>query len=322
MQGWPIEVGLVMAGFVLLAKGAGWLVDGAAALARRWGISPLMVGLTVVAWGTSLPEVVVSGLASWEGRPGASLGNVLGSNVANIGLVLGVSALILPAILRGRPHGREIFWLLASIGALWAVCADHSVTRPEAAFLLAIFGFYTLLLYRSSRGVPEEMAEEELQEQVHERHLFWILLGSGAIAGGAKLVMLGAEGLAVRAGISDTVIGLTIFALGTSLPELAAGVGSALKGHKDISFGNVIGSNVFNSLAVIGIAGLIAPIDGTQPEVAREISSAVTRDFPLNIAFSLGLIGIPWVLAGRQLRSKAAALILGYLGYIALVCLL
>ncbi|MFT5155412.1 MAG: cation:H+ antiporter, partial [Planctomycetota bacterium] len=194
MQAWMTEVVLVIVGFVLLAKGADWLVDGGAALARRMGVRPLMIGLTVVAWGTSLPEVVVSGLAAWQGRPGASLGNVLGSNVANIGLVLGTSALILPAILKGRTQPREAFWLLLSIGTLWAVCSDKNVTRWEAGILLTIFATYNLLLYRSSRRISAKMAEDELDEQVQTegRPVMWIIIGSISIGIGAKLVMLGA----------------------------------------------------------------------------------------------------------------------------------
>ena len=313
---WPLEAALLLVGFALLARGADWLVDGGVSLARRWGVRPLLVGLTVVAWGTSLPEVVVSSLAAVEGRPGASLGNVLGSNVANIGLVLGTSALVLPAILRDRMRGQEAGWLLGALLALWGVCLDGHLTRVEAAGLLAVFLLYNLLLFRSGLRLSEEAGHELDEEHVMRRPWLGVLSGALAVAIGARLVVTGGTGLAARAGLPDTVIGLTIFALGTSLPELAAGLGSALKGHAEMSFGNVVGSNVFNCLAVIGITGLVTPFDGGDPALAAEMSSALARDFPLNLAFALALLGLPLLAGSSYLRPKALLLASAYLGYV------
>ncbi|TDJ66102.1 MAG: calcium/sodium antiporter [Planctomycetota bacterium] len=310
---WVLELLGLLIGFGLLAKGAVWLVDGGSSLARKWRVSPLMIGLTVVAWGTSLPEVVVSGLAAWEGRGAMALGNVLGSNVANIGLVLGVSAIILPRILTGRVALREVVWLLGSLAILWAVCYDGSVTRLESGLLLAVFALYNFVLLRSPRGF---VSTEGAEEHSSRRPIIGVIAGAVAIGIGAKLAMFGAEGLATRAGISEAVIGLTVIAVGTSLPELAAGIGSALRGHHDISFGNVIGSNVFNSLAVIGIAGMIRPITGG-PVLAHDLDVMLGRDFPVSLAFALVLVSLPFFMRGRAGRAKGAFLLASYLAYIA-----
>ncbi len=305
----------LVAGFWLLARGAGWLVDGGAALAARMGISPLMVGLTVVAWGTSLPEVVVSTLAAWQGQPASSLGNVLGSNIANIGLVLGVSAMILPVILVGRLATREVLWLFGSLGGLWAVCWDGNVTRAEAVLLLAAFGFQNLWLLRGMRaGEISPTAADPHLDPPRSSPWVGIVTGSAAIALGAWLVVYAGERIGQRLGFSEAVIGLTIYAIGTSLPELAAGVSSALRGHKDIGLGNVVGSNVFNSLAVIGVAGAIRPF-GAAPEEARELQVSLARDFPITLAFSFGLVLL--ALVGRRGgRLKAAVLVLAYVAFI------
>jgi cation:H+ antiporter len=309
---WILEISGLLGGFFLLAKGATWLVDGGASLARKWRVSPLMIGLTVVAWGTSLPEVVVSGFATWEGRGAMALGNVLGSNVANIGLVLGTSALLLPRILTGNVALREVVWLLGSLAILWAVCYDGSVTRLEAGLLLAAFTLYNLVLFRGPRSAVDE---EEAEEHKSRHPIIGVIVGAAAIGIGAKLAMVGAEALAHRAGISEAVIGLTVIAIGTSLPELAAGIGSALKGHHDLSFGNVIGSNVFNSLAVIGIAGLIKPIENG-PTLQADMNTMLGRDFPVSLGFALVLVALPFAMRGRAGRTKGTLLLVSYLTYV------
>jgi len=322
VNAWTYELAGLLGGFFFLAKGAHWLVDGGAELARRWGVSPLIVGLTIVAWGTSMPEVVVSATAAWRGQPTASLGNVLGSNVANIGLVLGASAWIFPVVLLGRMPLRETISLFVSLGILWWVCGDGDVTRVEGALLLACFVVYSLLLYFAPRGAHKAALEEAAVEVEKERARSpWleILIGSIAIGGGAQLVMFGAEGIFLRAGVSPAVIGLTVFAIGTSLPELATGVSSALKKHSDISVGNVVGSNVFNSLAVIGVASLVKPFDGQQEQVQADMGLALARDFPINLAFAVAVVAVPYIAAGQRGRTKGALLVfaaLGYMGYL------
>ena len=262
-----------------------------------------------------MPEVVVSGYAAFEGRPASSLGTVLGSNVANIGLVLGVSSMILPAVLLGKVQQRERVWLLGSLAGLWLVCGDARVTRPEALMLLVAFGTYNLLVIRAPREAGGNSGN------THETRWPWlaVAVGSLSIAGGAELVMRGATGVAEAAGIPDRVVGLTIFALGTSLPELAAGVMSARRGEPEIGFGNVIGSNVFNVLAVMGIAGVIRPFEGA--EASAELGSALSSDFPVAMAFSVVLVALPLLFRKKVGSTPGALLALGYLSYIAWIVL-
>ena len=315
MNPWVQDIAYLVAGVVLLGKGAHWLVDGGASLARHWGVSPLVVGLTVVAWGTSLPEAVVSALAAWKGMPASALGNVLGSNVANVGLVLGVTALILPVVLLERIKPREFVWLLGSLLVLWGVCYDLEVTRLDAGLLLVCFVIYNLILFRTPAG--SGAAGESV---AHSSKLPWpaVVGGSLAVAVGAQIVMLGAESIADRVGMAESVLGLTILALGTSLPELFTGVSSALKGHADIGFGNVIGSNVFNSLAVMGIAGMVRPF-GTTERAQAELAASLQRDFPAVLVFSLVLVVLPFLFRNTAGRLPGSLLLAGYVGFLALV---
>ena len=312
MEQYLLDFVYLAGGFLLLAKGADWLVGGSSGLARRWGISALVVGLTVIAWGTSAPEVVVSTLASAEGKPGMAMGNVLGSNIANIGLVLGACALVLPRVLETAPRVRESFWLMASLGVLWWTVSDLSVDRADGVLLLGVFAAYNLQLYISSRG---GVKCEEAAKGPSGHYWRAVILGSISVAVGAKLVVLGAENVALSFGISDRVIGLTVVAIGTSLPELAAGLGAAFKGESDVSLGNVIGSNVFNVLAVIGIAALVAPFDGSVPEVARELRHARNEDFLIVVAFHAGAMLLPRVGGERFGRWKGLVFLGAYVWY-------
>lgn len=326
MNPWVIDIAYLVAGVVLLGKGAHWLVDGGASLARHWGVSPLVVGLTVVAWGTSLPEVVVSSLAAWRGMPASALGNVLGSNVANVGLVLGVTSLILPVVLLGRIKPREFIWLFGSLGVLWGVCYDLEVTRLDAGILLGTFAIYNLILFRSPGGAPGGAAggapggDSASEGESHSSKLPWlaVIAGSLAIAVGAHIVMRGAGSIAHRVGMADSVLGLTILAVGTSLPELFTGVNSALKGHADIGFGNVIGSNVFNSLAVMGIAGMVRPFGATE-QARADLAAALQRDFPAVLVFSLVLVVLPFLFRNTAGRLPGSLMLAGYVGFLALV---
>ena len=307
-------------GFVLLDKGAVWLVGGGGRLARRMGVSAMVVGLTVVAWGTSAPEVVVSAVAAWHGSPSISLGNVLGSNVANIGLVLGVCGLIQPQILRSRLAPREWLWLFGSLGALWLCCWDRSITRLDAGLLLLLFAAYTLQLWFSAREEPQGEAPGS-----RDRHpVIHVLMGMVAIAFGAELVTRGAVEGAQELGIQKRVIGLTVIAVGTSLPELAAGVRSAMRRETEITLGNVLGSNVFNVLAVIGLVGLIQPFevaagppDGTEraSELGTTFDSVLRLDLPLVLVFSIAVVLMPFVRYRGPGRRKALVLLVAYLVY-------
>ncbi|MEL6430330.1 MAG: sodium:calcium antiporter [Planctomycetota bacterium] len=317
-----LDVLFLALGFYLLAKGADALVEGAATIATKFGMDRWVVGLTVVAWGTSLPEIVVSSMAASADKPGQALGNVLGSNVANAGLVLGTVGLILPRALVGRLSIRESAPLLASLGLLWWMLGDGVVTRVEGAVLLALFIAYTLELIllrgRNNQSTPAELDDTE----THATHP-WLrtIGGSAAIALAANLVIRGANGLAESFGLDDGFVGIVIFAVGTSLPELAAGVASARKGQAEIGLGNVVGSNVFNTLAVVGIASLVAPFGG--PGLGPEnsdawtlsLSQAMSRDLPVNLAFALMLILGPPIFRGRMARPRAASLLAAWIAY-------
>ncbi len=297
---WPVLLLVLLVGFALLAQGAHWLVDGGARLASRMGMSTLVVGLTVVAWGTSAPEVVVSGMAAARGSVASALGNVLGSNLANIGLVLGCCAVVLPKVLEGRINTRELLWLGLSLALLWYFCLDHVVTRFEGLILLLLFAVYTWQVWFSARDTPRGASEYD------SRHpIIGVVVGSLAITAGAWLALESGSAGALRLGIDELLVGLTVLALGTSLPELAAGLKSAFQGHSDISIGNVIGSNVFNTLAVIGIASLIHPFEKDPSAPAEQgaaldaaFEDALRYDFPAVLAFSAALILTPGI-AGR-----------------------
>ncbi len=315
-----LELIFLIVGFVLLAKGSDWLVAGSTTLAARMGIRPLVIGLTVVAWGTSAPEVVVSTLSALEGQPGLAMGNVLGSNVANIGLVLGVSSLILPAVMHTGLALRETVWLLGSVGILWWVCRDSQITRTDGGILLGALSLYNLqLLWEARQLSVGATKDEETPDDWFEAHpVLSTLLGAVGIAAAAWLTIVGATGLASRIGIDERVVGLTVVAIGTSLPELAAGVQGALKGQSDISLGNVVGSNVFNVLGVIGVVALVRPFGGpSEPDVVDAFALNLQVDFPIVIGFSIAALAATGLNGERWGRTKGALLLGAYLVYMA-----
>jgi cation:H+ antiporter len=269
-----MDLGRLVGGGALLYLGAEWLVGGAAGLARRLGVPQLLIGLTVVAYGTSAPELIVGVQASWTGLGALALGNVMGSNLANLGLILGLAVLIRPTPVEGGLARRELPMLLLSTAALWAVLVDGEVSRREAWVLVLGAVGYTLAMVRGhlSREEIEEAREEaaEVEEAAEAAGApadgSAVRLGFIAVAGlllllaGGHLFVGGAEGLARTFGLSDRLIGLTVVAVGTSVPELAASIVAALRGHSGIAIGNVVGSNIFNVLLCLGGAGLAAPI--------------------------------------------------------------
>ena len=311
---WLAIIVFLAAGFLLLAKGADWLVGSSTQIARRVGVSTLVVGLTVIAFGTSAPEIVVSALAANEGKVDLSLGNVLGSNVANIGLVLGACAVVLPKVLESKLAAREVLWLFLSLGILWWIAQDRVIVRREAAFLLLAFAIYNahvLITARQGGQVVEAVGE-------YRRPVLWTLIGLISIVLGAKLVVMGAEDGAARLGVPKSVVALTVVAIGTSLPELAAGLGGAIKGESDVSLGNVVGSNVFNLLAVIGIVGLVQPLDPSDPGIAdvdamdRAFRMAMGEDIWVVAGFSLFVVFLPYLGGSKGGRLKGAILLLAY----------
>jgi cation:H+ antiporter len=316
---WTVIVVHLLGGFVLLAKGADWLVGGGTSLARRMGVSTLVVGLTVVAWGTSAPEVVVSGVAAWNGEGGMSLGNVLGSNIANIGLVLGASAAVLPSVLQGPMRARELFWLFTSLAVLWSVSLDSALTRQDGAILLVTFAIHNVHLFLTLRdGDGDGDGAVSDSETSVGRSVVGVVLGMTAILVGAYLALQGAEAGAYKLGMTKLVVGLTVLAVGTSLPELAAGLGGAFKGQSDISVGNVVGSNIFNLIAVLGIVAMVRPLvpsgapgDALEQDFAR----ALANDFPMVLGFSVAAALLPWLPGSGRIKGIALLVAFGtYIG--------
>lgn len=250
---------------MLLIKGADYLVDGSSSIARRLGVSTLVIGLTVVAFGTSAPELVVNILSASSGATDLALGNINGSNIANILLILGVAAFVTTIPVKSRTVLKEIpFMLLAGI-ALVVVISDPilngveaSISRTDGLLLLCIFLIFLYYMFLSAKEAPGAKVEEP-KYKFPAAVLFTVMGLAGLVIGG-KLAVDGATGIATGIGISETLVGLTIVALGTSLPELVSAVVAAVKGETDLAVGNVVGSNIFNILLVLGSTAVIAPI--------------------------------------------------------------
>jgi len=293
----------ILGGFVALVWGADRFVEGSAATARNLGVSPLIIGLTIVAFGTSAPEMLVSSFAAWAGNGGLSVGNAIGSNITNVALVLGISAIITPLSVHSKILSRELPLLFFTMLLALALILDRHLGRIDGVILLS--GLFVLVGWMLGEGMRErrdggekgDALAEEFAEEIPEgmsmsRAMVWLVIGLIVLLGSARLVVYGASEVARYFGVSDLVIGLTVVALGTSLPELAASVVSALKGEHDIAIGNVVGSNMFNLLGVLALPGLIRPDD---------IGDAVLmRDFPVMIGVTLLL----WV-KSRGFRDKS-----------------
>lgn len=314
-----LDVGWLVIGCVLLYFGAEWLIKGAAGLAAGFGIKPLVIGLTVVAYGTSMPEFVVSSVSALEGKGAIALGNVVGSNIANIGLILGITALISPPRVDAGLLRRELPMLGMTTLALPLVLADGVISRVEAGLLLfAAFAFTGWVLRIAKPGEAESAATAEADAEIagapavrgRAREAGVALVGLVLLVLGGKVFVTGATGIATAFGISERVIGLTIVAIGTSLPELAASVIAALRGHSSIAVGNVVGSNIFNVLLIVGGAGLIRPI-----QVSLE---SVRLDMVILTAATL--LAIVLLRTARSVsRIEGGVLVAGYAGFLVLL---
>ena len=277
----------IVTGLIILVWGADRFVLGAAALARSLGIPPLLIGLTVVGFGTSAPEILVSTMAALEGSTGIAIGNALGSNIANIALILGATALFTPLTVQSDMLRREYPLLLAVSAGAAVLLSDGHLGVMDGVILLAGLVVSMLLLIRIGlhRRDHDPLAEEMEAEIPAGLSALaatgWFLVGLVALIISSRMLVWGAIEIAVTLGVSDLVIGLTIVAVGTSLPELAAAIMSAVKKEHDLAIGNVVGSNIWNLLAVLGIPGLLAP-GAIPPEV-------VNRDILVMLALTLGL---------------------------------
>lgn len=251
----------IILGAVLVMWGADRFTEGAGSVARRLNVPQIVIGLTIVAMGTSMPELSVSLASALQGTADMAVGNVVGSNIFNVLLIVGCSAAVAPIAVSRRTVGRDLpFTMIASL-MLIAFCLNGQIERWEGLIMLAVFAgymLYTLRVAKQSKG--EEPEEEASQPLGWLMSIVWIVIGIGCLIGGSKLFVVGASAVAKSLGVSDAVIGLTVVACGTSLPELATSVVAARKGQGGLAIGNVIGSNVFNILMILGITGTIVPL--------------------------------------------------------------
>lgn len=281
-------------GLYVLLWSADKFVDGSSAVATRLGMSKLLVGMIIVGFGTSAPEMLVSALSSYSGNPGIALGNAFGSNIANIALILGITVLIRPIFIEKAVITREIPILLFSTLVVYWLLWDGALSRMESLGLLILFA--VIMYFSISAGMREEKRQqpcEELRRLQEEKEIiepevmpmksavFCLLLGLVLLIASSRALVWGAVGIAAYIGISDMIIGLTIVAVGTSLPELASAIAATRKNEHALVIGNILGSNFFNALAVVGIAGVICPLPVEH--------GVLVRDMPLNIVLTLSL---------------------------------
>ena len=307
----------IVAGFALLVWSADCFVDGAASTAKHLGMPSLLIGILIVGFGTSAPEMVVSSIAALEGNPALALGNALGSNIVNIALILGVTALVSPIIVQSQIVKKEIPLLLVIVFASGYLLIDNQLTFVEGIVLL--FCFFSLIgwsIFSAIKGKGDAL-EEEIDDELKENAMslkvgiIWLIIGLVLLIGSSRILVWGAVGVAHEFGVSDLIIGLTIVALGTSLPELAASVIAARKGEHDIAIGNVVGSNMFNILAVIGIATVINPMNNIASEVFN-------RDWIVMLALTIVLFVMAYAFKGKDgiiNRVEGSILILCYVAY-------
>ncbi|HKK47809.1 MAG TPA: calcium/sodium antiporter [Alkalispirochaeta sp.] len=315
----------LIGGLGALIWSADRFVTGAAGTASVLGLSPLLIGMLVVGFGTSAPEMLISAISAAQGASGIALGNAWGSNIANIALILGVSALVRPLAVRSRILKIELPVLAGVTGIAAAQILNGVIDRLDALVLLVgIAALVGWSIYQSRSAAVDTLAEE-MRADPHAAgspqngstlttHVVWLVVGLIVLVASSRVLVWGAVGLASAAGISDLVIGLTIVAVGTSLPEMASSVAAARRGEDDIAVGNVIGSNLFNTLGVVGIGAMIRPIV-VDPAV-------LTRDLPVMAGLTLLLfvVGIGWRgRPGRINRWEGALLLAIYLGYMATI---
>jgi cation:H+ antiporter len=307
------SVGYLLLGFVLLYAGGDGLVRGSSQVALRFGISPFIIGMTIVAFATSAPELAVSLQAAMAGADDVAIGNVVGSNIANIGLILGICALLRPAEIQARIIRLDLPWLIFVSVLLLAFLYDGRISRPAAlVFLVGLVVFLYWNIQLARREQEEERVRQEFEGVVPHKdrplvHAWVFILGGfvALVAGGAAFVRGGVE-LATVLGVSPALIGLTVIALGTSLPELATSIVASIKGDADISVGNIVGSNFFNILAILGITAMLIPLDR---------GDITMVDLTVMVVFALVLL--PLVMIRRRIgRREGLVLVAGYFLYL------
>ena len=304
----------IIGGLLLLIWSADRFVDGAAATARHFGMPQLLIGIVIIGFGTSAPEMIVSAFSALNGNPGIALGNAYGSNITNIGLILGLTALVLPLAVNSQVLKQELPVLIFVTALSAFLIMDGDVLRLDAWILLGIFFIYMgWTIWTGLRNRDDSLVhdvKEELQEQEYmslAKALMWVVIGLALLMGSSQLLVWGAVEIARYFGVSDLVVGLTIVAVGTSLPELASSIAAARKNEVDLAVGNIIGSNLFNTLAVVGLAGAIAPM-----QIEQEV---FTRDMPVMSVLTVLLLVFGFGKKGQINRVKGLILLLAYIGY-------
>jgi cation:H+ antiporter len=307
------SLGFLLLGFLLLYGGGEWLVRGASNLALRFGMSPFLVGMTIVAFATSAPELAVSLQAALSGVDDIAIGNVVGSNIANIGLILGICAVLTPTVVRMRLIQLDLPWLIVVSGLLTAFLYDGGLSR--AGGIVFLCGLAAFLYWNIRVGHPEQeedAVKQEFEGVVRPRvgasvDLLLIFLGLVALVAGGAAFVRGGVSLAEALGVPPAIIALTVVAVGTSLPELATSIVAAMRGDADIAVGNVVGSNFFNILAILGITATIQPL---------ERGGITMIDMGVMLAFAAALL--PLILVRRRIgRPEGVVLLLGYAAYVA-----
>lgn len=306
---------LLIAGFVVLIKGADFLVGGASSIAKSYGVSNLAIGLTVVACGTSAPELLVSLLSAISGRNDASFGNVIGSNNFNLLLILGLSGVIAPLVVQRNTVKFEIpISLFAAVilfvlvnDSFFTDTSDNSLSRLDSTILLTLFGLFLFYIYRTMRDGVDMDESQSITLYSKPRSILYLVLGLAMLIAGGKLVVDNAIEIAKAFGLSEKLIGLTILAVGTSLPELATSLVAAYKKNTDIAIGNVVGSNIFNILLILGVTGVVQPVG---------YNAALNFDMQVLMGGTVILIIFMFTLNTRRLdRWEALLLVLSYVAY-------
>lgn len=306
----------VIFGLILLVWSADKFVEGAAVTAGHFGMPPLLIGMVIVGFGTSAPEMMVSALASLQGNPGIALGNAYGSNITNIALILGLTAVLSPIAVHSQVIKRELPILIAVTALAAFQLADGQLSRFDAGVLIGVF--FALMIWTIQQGMKKTpdafgsdmQVELDQQKMPLKKAIFWVIAGLLLLIISSRLLVWGAVDIATALGVSDLIIGLTIVAIGTSLPELASSLIAVKKGEHDIALGNIIGSNLFNTLAVVGIAGLIHPL-----AVERAV---LTRDVAVMSALTVVLFLFAYGLKGKQgriNRLEGAILLVSFVAY-------
>ncbi|MES0327829.1 MAG: calcium/sodium antiporter [Gammaproteobacteria bacterium] len=309
----------IIAGFVLLIWSADRFIFGAAAAARNMCISPLVIGLTIVGFGTSAPEMLVASFASLDGSPAMAIGNAIGSNITNIALVLGAAALIIPLNVHSRILKKELPLLIVAMLLALVLLIDGVLSFTDGILL---FGSLALVMWWITRQALNERNHDTMEDEFDDeipvgvpmpKAIFWLIAGLILLIASSKLLVWGAVNIATDMGVSELVIGLTIIAIGTSLPELAATIAGALKNEHDIAIGNIVGSNLFNTLGVLAIPGLLAP--------APLVEGILERDIPIVFTLTITLFIMAYGLRGpgRINRIEGGILLSAFCGYQALL---